>query len=619
MLGATGPAGPSRQIQGAGDEFSPTLALNPGGEFAAGYIGQSEADDAVPALRVQSFRSFDPQNPPGPSSALQTPIPGTELRSPRLAILSSGRFAAVFTHAGDEVDTIYAAEYLDRSLSPGLAVVDAEPRADQFNDGKFVPTFDVDAFENSVVAYVERSTNSVRTRRLSTMVAELRGAELFVHGTERSDHIIVERVRANVFVNINGFVRRFNAADVEFLSISGLGGDNDIINSTALPATIHGGGGHDTIWGGAGSDRIRGFGGNDLLRAGDGNDIVFGDDGNDTLHGDNGRDTLRGGAGADASIAGEVTDAVPENVSIDASGVVTVEGTDQADAVSAWGDSQIVVVEVAGLTRSFPRDSVTLIDVRGREGGDTLVMNLLLPVPARLDGGAGGDLLRGGARGDVLLGGDGNDTIYGGRGEDRLAGGPGDDFHFGESGDDRLDADAPGGRDSFDGGTETDTLDYAARTNPVEIRLQWGVDGEAGEDDHGHNVEILIGGAGDDFIEPFGDVDSRPSVGFTIFGGAGDDTVRTGGANDVLFGEAGDDDIDGRGGSDHVEGGAGNDTIRSTDGTLQFNGFDSLFGSDGNDRFLTDDGVADRIRGGPGNDSADADPLDDVLAVEVIA
>jgi Ca2+-binding RTX toxin-like protein len=127
------------------------------------------------------------------------------------------------------------------------------------------------------------------------------------------------------------------------------------------------------------------------------------------------------------------------------------------------------------------------------------------------------------------------------------------------------------------------------------------------------NVEILIGGSGDDLFRPR---DNR--VGYTVFGGAGDDTMQIGHRNDVIFGEAGDDDIDGGSGSDQVEGGAGNDTIRSYDGASRFNGFDSLFGSDGNDTFLTDDGVADRLRGGPGNDSADVDPLDDVLEVETV-
>src|SRR5688500_7682686 len=171
-----------------------------------------------------------------------------------------------------------------------------------------------------VVAYLQMAANEltgeIRTgevhfRRLTVAGSRLAGAELFVNGGEGNDHIIVERVRQNLFVNINGTVERFNAADVQFLSISGLGGDDDIVNASAIPSTISGGDGADTLWGGTGPDRLRGFGANDVLRGGDGDDVLLGDSGDDTLHGGDGSDTLSGGTGLDLPLFGEAGNDLP--------------------------------------------------------------------------------------------------------------------------------------------------------------------------------------------------------------------------------------------------------------------------------------------------------------------
>jgi Ca2+-binding RTX toxin-like protein len=56
--------------------------------------------------------------------------------------------------------------------------------------------------------------------------------------------------------------------------------------------------------------------------------------------------------------------------------------------------------------------------------------------------------------------------------------------------------------------------------------------------------------------------------------------------------------------------GAGHDELYGQDGR------DALFGLAGNDRLFADDGAVDTVRGGPGDDSADADLEDDVLSVE---
>jgi len=242
----------------------------------------------------------------------------------------------------------------------------------------------------------------VHFRRLAVGFGRLVSTELFVDGTEGNDHIIVEQVRNNLFVNVNGVVERFNAADVQFLSISGLGGDDDIVNASAIPSTISGGDGADTLWGGTGPDVLRGFGGNDSLRGGDGDDVLLGDTGNDTLHGGDGFDTLTGGKGDDALLFGEVDDRV-RVAALGANGVLSVTGTEGADFMTARASGGQLLVSLDNVTtQAFALADVRLIDVRGLGGTDHLKMDRLLPIPVRLDGGAGNDELTGGAGEDLL-------------------------------------------------------------------------------------------------------------------------------------------------------------------------------------------------------------------------
>ena len=222
----------------------------------------------------------------------------------------------------------------------------------------------VDDRGGAVVAYRERGDTAVYFRRLSASAARVERGELYVDGSEAADHIIVERVRDRLYVNINGVVERFRAADVRFVSINGFGGDDDIINATDLQATIHGGDGFDTIWGGTHADRILGFGGNDFLRGGDGGDTIFGGNGNDSLSGGGHNDDLSGDAGEDA------------------------------------------------LYGSTGEDFL-----RGHRGSDRLYGEA---DDDTLDGGDAGDYLEGGAGHDQLTGGGGADAMFGLGGNDNF-------------------------------------------------------------------------------------------------------------------------------------------------------------------------------------------------------
>jgi Ca2+-binding RTX toxin-like protein len=71
--------------------------------------------------------------------------------------------------------------------------------------------------------------------------------------------------------------------------------------------------------------------------------------------------------------------------------------------------------------------------------------------------------------------------------------------------------------------------------------------------------------------------------------------------------------IDGGPGNDVISGGLGNDTLIGGPGN------DTMYGQGGNDVFLGNDGYADVIVGGRGDDSAEIDDLDAVRGVESLA
>jgi Ca2+-binding RTX toxin-like protein len=188
------------------------------------------------------------------------------------------------------------------------------------------------------------------------------------------------------------------------------------------------------------------------------------------------------------------------------------------------------------------------------------------------------------------------------------------------------------GKDSFDGGADTDTVSYSTRsagvvvtldnvandgqviivpTLPPTIKLEGdnvkdsveNVIGGSGADTITGSAtvavkNIFIGNAGNDRLDGYGSYDS-------LVGGSGDDVLIGRAGNDSLFGNDGNDTVIAGAGNDSVRGGAGNDVLNG--GT----GIDKLFGEDGNDFLLSQDGAADsNMDGGSGFDIAELDAAD---------
>src|SRR6266566_7754002 len=242
-------------------------------------------------------------------------------------------------------------------------------------------------------------------------------------------------------------------------------------------------------------------------------------------------------------------------------GVLNVTGSDGNDNIRlAISGDQIVVQEDSGNT-SFAVSDVTSIQVHAGAGDDHVQLDPDV-IGADIQG-EGGD--------DTLIGGNGDDTLEGGAGNDTL--------------------DGKGGADILDGGGGFDSADYRFRTENLFITLNDqaddGADGGSEGDNVLSNVERVVGGSGDDIIVG-DDADN------SISAGAGNDTVQGGGGNDSIEGDAGDDWLIGDAGDDRITGGPGQDLME---------------GRGGDDTFVAQDGEADNIDGGTGNDTIETADL----------
>lgn len=198
------------------------------------------------------------------------------------------------------------------------------------------------------------------------------------------------------------------------------------------------------------------------------------------------------------------------------------------------------------------------------ENGDDLIL-----------GGAGNDRIDGGADDDVIFGDAGNDTIIGGLGSDTIKGNAGDDIFVVNSTAD--------GRDSYDGGAGTDTLDYSAVGTAVTLTLRDGAASTFATDTI-ENVENVIGGSVNDRLTGNG-------LANVLTGNAGDDVLKGGAGDDTLDGGTGNDDLDGGADNDRLFGGVGSDVLKGGAGDDVLKGgagADTLTGGAGFDQFVFD-------------------------------
>ena len=294
---------------------------------------------------------------------------------------------------------------------------------------------------------------------------------------------------------------------------------------------------------------------------------ISGGSGNDTLIGDNGANSLDGGAGDD-TIAGEGGDDV---IAI-GFGDDSIDGGTGIDLLVAQRNGDFQLSDTA-LVSPFGSDALRRIEMASLTGGD------------------GNNLLdASGFSGSVtLLGGDGNDTLVDASGSDSLVGGNGDDvYRLIASGADLLSESAGGGND---------LIDYSLADGGVSVDL-----GRATQQTVTPNHRLTLGTAIERFRgSRFADVVTMLTVDAALVrqinGGVNDDPTSL----DTL----------------RVQSGVTTWTLSNSTGgivagnaslaPIQFMGFESLVGGNGDDAFViatgvTFDGVVD---GGNGKDSLD--------------
>ncbi len=367
----------------------------------------------------------------------------------------------------------------------------------------------------------------------------------------------------------------------------------------------------DTLAGSAKNDRINGDAGDDSLSGLDGSDYLDGGEANDILSGGAGSNTLMGGAGNDRFVQDTVTasdyiDGGPGIDTIDYSGINIAKGSTGGVDVNLDSDfagfgfvkkflngatigsdevSNIDAVIGTAFNDKFSGDETSDL-MRGEAGDDRFVQGMRSGDDT-LDGGAGVDTVEyteyfAGARGvqvDLAAGSvikyddgavAGTDRLFsierviGSKQNDTISGTSISDTLYAVDGDDLFIATHWLDKDTLDGGSGQDIVDYSvnlANGSNVMANLSTGkvikfFNGVTGGSDTLNNIEGVIGSRSGDTLIGSAAAD-------TLDGNAGNDLLSGAGGNDTLFGGDGDDIImqDNLIGDAIIDGGAGMNTL----------------------------------------------------------
>jgi Ca2+-binding RTX toxin-like protein len=285
---------------------------------------------------------------------------------------------------------------------------------------------------------------------------------------------------------------------------------------------------------------------------------------------------------------------------------IRIEGSEAKDSISIFSAADVP-------------DSVP-ITVDGK-GGDDQIKDAYDSTAGRtFSGGAGNDKIEGYGGNDVIDGGDGNDEVDGGEGSDEVHAGAGDDVLYGDH------FKAPGA-DVLDGGPGFDQIDEwnipDAPVHPLpSVSLNGAADdGRPGEGDNVQSIEkftfhINTTFTGSDAAENV-EILNVDAGSASLDGGGGNDILKAYDTNDTVNGGPGDDQVEGGLGNDTVTGGPGKDMIMG-DATASRCSYYSCKIPFGNDTIYAQDGEADQIDCGIGDDVVYADAIDTTTNCETV-
>ena len=165
------------------------------------------------------------------------------------------------------------------------------------------------------------------------------------------------------------------------------------------------------------------------------NNIIIGDDGNNTLNGDAGNDNLTGGLGNDILIGGLGLDTLTGGLGDDAYRVyLTATGLLQDTVTEALNAGTADKVELQGTSSNLVAVALTLganLEILDASATSTSKLNLTgNALDNTITGNDAANYLLDSTGNDTLNGGAGNDTLDGGIGSDSLTGGTGDDTYL---------------------------------------------------------------------------------------------------------------------------------------------------------------------------------------------
>ncbi|NRT55443.1 calcium-binding protein [Sphaerotilus uruguayifluvii] len=320
-----------------------------------------------------------------------------------------------------------------------------------------------------------------------------------------------------------------------------------------------------------------------------GNIVIDGNYGNDTIWGSAGDDTIVGGMNTDWVDGGEGSDTY-RITGNEAGGWSSYQGNDTyrdsgtrgIDRIEAVGGGDVDI----GLQGSFSALAAGIEVIDGTKAAGTV----------RIYGDGSSSTLD--LRGATLVGANlvidanyGNDVVYGSAGADTVVGGGGDDTLDGCEGGDTfvVTGNEAGGWSSFrnhdtyrdTGSTGIDRI-VAQGAGAVDIGLKGSFGAASG-------IEVIDGSGAAGTVRLFGEssaqlLDFRAT---TIIGA--NVVIDAGNGNDTVYGSAGDDTFVSNNGEDLLDGAGGGDTYRVTGNTATgFHGYDTWrdSGSSGIDRIV---------------------------------